>query len=123
MASTTDIPDWTTVECGVPYNPSSLLTPTSYSTLYDMSPIRYVDKVQTPLLLRIGDVDQRVPPSQGKEYYHLLKARGMGERVQMLWFPENGHPLDKVEAERAGWAAQFAWFQKYGGPALIPKQA
>ncbi|CCA73915.1 hypothetical protein PIIN_07868 [Serendipita indica DSM 11827] len=114
MVSTTDIPDWTTVECGVPYDPSSVLTPASYSDLYGMSPIQYVDKVETPVLLRIGDVDQRVPPSQGKEYYHLLKARGMGERVQMLWFPENGHPLDKVEAERVGWDAQLAWFQKYG---------
>ncbi|KAG8839764.1 hypothetical protein FRB91_006812, partial [Serendipita sp. 411] len=100
MTSTTDIPDWTDVECGTPYNPAALLLPENYSNLYSMSPIQYVDKVQTPVLLNIGDVDQRVPPSQGKEYYHLLKARGMGDKVEMLWFPENGHPLDKVEAER-----------------------
>jgi dipeptidyl aminopeptidase/acylaminoacyl peptidase len=116
MVSTTDIPDWTTVECGVPYNPSSILKPELYSTLYSMSPIQYTDQVKTPVLLRMGDVDQRVPPSQGKEYYHLLKARGMGDKVQMLWFPENGHPLDKVEAERTGWEATLAWFQRFSEP-------
>ncbi|KIM27092.1 hypothetical protein M408DRAFT_330224 [Serendipita vermifera MAFF 305830] len=115
MYATTDIPDWTTVECGIPYDPNAVLTPQQYETLYKMSPIQYVDKVVTPVLLRIGDVDQRVPPSQGKEYYHLLRARGMGEKVQMLWYPENSHPLDKVEAERSGWDASLAWFKKYGG--------
>ncbi|KAG8829257.1 hypothetical protein FRC17_006885 [Serendipita sp. 399] len=114
MISTTDIPDWTDVECGRQYDPGALLSPESYSNLYALSPIQYVDKVQTPVLLNIGDVDQRVPPSQGKEYYHLLKARGMGDKVEMLWFPENSHALDKVEAERVSWEAAYAWFQKFG---------
>ncbi|KAG8829241.1 hypothetical protein FRC17_006913 [Serendipita sp. 399] len=114
MISTTDIPDWTDVECGRQYDPGALLTPESYSNLYALSPVQYVDKVQTPVLLNIGDVDQRVPPSQGKEYYHLLKARGMGDKAEMLWFPENSHALDKVEAERVSWEAAYAWFQRFG---------
>jgi len=84
--------------------------------MYQKSPVQYVDKVTTPVLLRIGDVDQRVPPSQGREYYHLLKAKGMGDKVEMLWYPENGHPLDKLEAERSGWDATLAWFKRYGPP-------
>ncbi len=114
MLSTTDIPDWCTVESGSTYDSAELPTAELYSKLYAVSPIRYVNEVKTPVLLRIGDIDQRVPPSQGKEYYHLLKARGMGDKVKMLWFPENGHPLDKVEAERVGWDAQFAWFRRFG---------
>ena len=119
MYATTDIPDWTTVECGVPYNPGVILAPENYKIMQDMSPVRYIDKVITPVLLRIGDIDQRVPPAQGKEYYHLLRANGMGEKVQMLWYPENGHPLDKLEAERTGLEATFAWFQKYGSDTVV----
>jgi acylaminoacyl-peptidase len=120
MISTTDIPDWTTVECGIPYKSAALMTPELYSKLYAKSPVQYVDKVETPVLLRIGEIDQRVPPSQGKEYYHLLKAReekGDGEpKVEMLLFPENGHPLDGVEAEKTGWDATLAWFKKHTHP-------
>jgi dipeptidyl aminopeptidase/acylaminoacyl peptidase len=114
MHATTDIPDWAAVECGITYDPCAVLTPKQYKAMYQKSPIQYVDKVTTPVLLRIGDVDQRVPPSQGREYYHLLKANGMGDKVEMLWYPENGHPLDKLEAERAGWDATLAWFKRYG---------
>ena len=57
-----------------------------------------------------GDVDQRVPPSQGRDYYHVLKAWG-GEG-EMPWFPENNYALDKVEAERVSWEVQWEWFEK-----------
>jgi dipeptidyl aminopeptidase/acylaminoacyl peptidase len=110
MVETTDIPDWCTVECGVPYAPGLVVTPTLYKQLHDASPIAHIANVRTPVLLLIGDVDQRVPPSQGRRYYHTLKALGI--EVEMLWFPENNHSLDKVEAERVSWEAQWEWLEK-----------
>ena len=44
--------------------------------MYERSPIAHVKKVKTPVMLNIGKVDLRVPPSQGYEYYHALKALG-----------------------------------------------
>ena len=44
--------------------------------MYEKSPIAHVKKVKTPVMLNIGKVDLRVPPSQGYEYYHALKALG-----------------------------------------------
>ena len=44
--------------------------------MYEKSPIAHVKKVKTPVMLNIGKVDLRVPPSQGHEYYHALKALG-----------------------------------------------
>jgi dipeptidyl aminopeptidase/acylaminoacyl peptidase len=110
MLATTDIPDWCTVECGVPYVRELVVTPVLYKQLYDASPIAHIANVRAPVLLLMGDVDQRVPPSQGRDYYHTLKA--LGKEVEMLWFPENNHALDKVEAERVSWEAQWEWFEK-----------
>ena len=44
--------------------------------MYERSPIAHVKKVKTPVMLNIGKVDLRVPPSQGYEYYHALRAQG-----------------------------------------------
>ena len=44
--------------------------------MYEKSPIAHVKKVKTPVMLNIGKVDLRVPPSQGYEYYHALKTLG-----------------------------------------------
>ncbi len=110
MFATTDIPDWCTVECGVPYAPELVVTPMLYKQLHDASPIAHIANVRTPVLLLMGGADQRVPPSQGRDYYHALKA--LGKEVEMLWFPENNHSLDKVEAEKVSWEAQWEWFEK-----------
>lgn len=44
------------------------------------SPIAYVDNVKAPTLVCLGGSDRRVPPSQGIEYYHMLKSRGITTR-------------------------------------------
>lgn len=37
-------------------------------------------QVRAPVLLMLGEDDQRVPPKQGLEYYRALKARGLPTR-------------------------------------------
>lgn len=44
------------------------------------SPIHYVAQVVTPTLVCLGGKDKRVPPSQGWEYHHVLKAQGVPTR-------------------------------------------
>ncbi|KAF5347238.1 hypothetical protein D9756_009923 [Leucocoprinus leucothites] len=65
-----------------------------------------------PVLLLIGASDQRVSPTQGTTFYHLLK--GAGEQVEMLIFEGEGHPLEGVEASKVGWEASRDWLKKYG---------
>ena len=50
--------------------------PEQMRVMYERSPIAHVKKVKTPVMLNIGKVDLRVPPSQGYEYYHALRAQG-----------------------------------------------
>ncbi|KAI0087538.1 Alpha/Beta hydrolase protein [Irpex rosettiformis] len=101
--SYSDIPDWYFEESGIRYTPTSLVTPELYQKLWSMSPISHVDKVQCPVVLMIGDKDQRVPTTQGRGYYHALKGRG--KDVQMLCFKDDIHAIDSVEGALAGYQA------------------
>ncbi|KAL4071637.1 Alpha/Beta hydrolase protein [Scleroderma yunnanense] len=107
-----DIPDWAYAEFGLPYGPGTHITPELYAKLYAASPIAHVDKVCTPVLLLIGEDDLRVPPSQGKGFYHALKGRGRVP-VEMLMFPKESHPLEGVEATRVCTEAARDWFGRF----------
>lgn len=98
-ASMTDIPDWCYEEAGIAYlldRPPSLVTPEQFERFYEISPMRHAHKVTTPTLLLIGLEDRRVPPNQGRAWYHALKNRGQEEDpvdVKMMTFPGNSHPI------------------------------
>ena len=107
--SSCDIPDWYFEESGVPFTATSLMTPEIYQRVFAMSPIAHVDAVRASVLLLIGDKDQRVAPSQGKNYYHALKGRG--KKVQMLCFKDDCHPIDSVEGLRVTYEASKRLFK------------
>lgn len=76
--------DWCVVEsCGPnSYNFSSV-EPASEEQMLAMrraSPIHYVRSVKTPTLVCLGGKDRRVPPSQGLEFHHILRAQGVTTR-------------------------------------------
>lgn len=106
--STTDIPDWYFGEFGLPYDSTTIMTPSHYATLFAASPISYIEQVHTKVLLLLGEVDLRVSPTNSLTYYHALKGRG--KVVEMLVFPKDSHPLDGVEASRISWEAGRDWF-------------
>ena len=111
IASVSDIPDWAFAEFGTSFGPRTTITPDVFEKLQKASPIAHVDAVKAPVLLLTGEMDQRVPPSQSKNYYYALKGRG--KEVELLMFPGNGHALDSVEAELVGWEASRDWFAKF----------
>lgn len=110
MVLTSDIPSWSFEESGLPYDfdKPAVLTPTLYDQLYKSSPIAGIDAVQTPVLLMLGDIDRRVPPQDGLNYLHYLRSRG--KEAHCLWFPDNGHPLDGMDAEARGFEAMATFF-------------
>ncbi|KAG9308650.1 Alpha/Beta hydrolase protein [Chiua virens] len=97
-----DINDWAFREFGLP-----IASP----NLYAASPIAHVDRVKAPVLLLLGEDDLRVPPTQGRGYYHVLKGRG--RVVEMLVFPKETHPIDGVEAARVSFEAGRDWFRAF----------
>jgi dipeptidyl aminopeptidase/acylaminoacyl peptidase len=53
------------------------------------SPITYAGNVKTPTLVLHGEADERVPFSQGLEYYTALKRRGVP--TEMVAYPRTPH--------------------------------
>lgn len=116
MVHTTDIPDWTYAVLDAPYRFQS---PPMYAPLEALeamrkaSPITYADKIVDPLLLLLGEADQRVPPAQSRLLYHALRQRGAD--VSLLSFPGADHALETHAAQEAAFDATFALFERTGG--------
>jgi acylaminoacyl-peptidase len=119
MVSDTDISDWCFTETGIVYDtndakfllPEGLLVNTEYGAMFKASPCNFVGKSVSPCMIMLGKDDRRVPPSQGKRFAEVLKARG--HEVKVLLFGQNGHALDGVEAELIGFEQAEAFMQKY----------
>jgi acylaminoacyl-peptidase len=113
MVTSTDIPDWCYVEAIGSYNWREYMPPTSTSIrmMWDKSPIRHVDRVQTPTLVALGMQDLRVPPSQGLEWYHSLRSKGVP--TKLLTYDGNDHAIAGVKAEADHWVNIKQWFDNH----------
>ncbi|XP_058023212.1 acylamino-acid-releasing enzyme-like isoform X1 [Ahaetulla prasina] len=111
MIGSTDIPDWCMTEVGLPYDQAALPVPEQWEKMLLHSPMQFVDKVQAPVLLLIGEEDRRVPPKQGLEYYRALRSRGIPTR--MLQYPSDNHALSSVEAEADGFMNIALWLLQH----------
>jgi acylaminoacyl-peptidase len=115
MVTATDIPDWCFVEalgCGY-YNMRDYrgAVKEEMSVMWDASPIKYAHDVVAPTLIALGMSDRRVPPSQGLEFYHAIRARGV--TTKLLQYEHDDHAIDNVNSEADHWINIKRWFDKY----------
>lgn len=79
------------------------------------SPVRYAEKIHTPLMLTVGEKDERTPPGQGAEaMFRALKAQK--KPTVLVSFPGETHELSRSgkpshRIERLGHIV--SWFEKY----------
>lgn len=80
----------------------------------EFSPISYVGRVETPVLLLQAESDWRCPIEQGEQFYTALRARGLP--CEMVRFPEESHvflregrPASRLERRRH----TLRWFRRY----------
>ncbi|HYF64375.1 MAG TPA: S9 family peptidase [Herpetosiphonaceae bacterium] len=59
----------------------------------ERSPIRHVDKINTPLLIIHADEDHRCPVEQAEQLYTALKV--LERTVRFVRFPREGHELSR----------------------------
>ncbi|KAJ7316674.1 hypothetical protein JRQ81_002836 [Phrynocephalus forsythii] len=97
LLGTSDIPDWRFSAVGLPYCFERIPAAEDLAAMLLHSPIAHAAKVQAPVLLCVGARDRRVSPYQSVEYYRVLQARGVP--VRLLWYPEEAHAINGVEAE------------------------
>jgi dipeptidyl aminopeptidase/acylaminoacyl peptidase len=80
------------------------------------SPIRFVDRVRTPVLLYHGDADLRCPIEQSEQFFTALTA--LGQDVELIRVPGEGHVLPGDASpvhRRAVREAILEWLGRYLG--------
>jgi len=112
-----DIVLWGALELGSPPWPDQ-------DELWKRSPIRYVQNIQTPLLLTCGEMDLRTAISQSEELFGAM--RFLGKTVEMVRFPEESHDLSRNgrpdrRVERLERVAR--WYERFLGTASVEKAA
>ena len=69
--------------------------PWDNQALYDsLSPIRYVNKVKTPMLLVQSEEDHRTPMGSAEIWFMALKKQGVP--VEMIRYPRSNHDLSRT---------------------------
>ncbi len=84
------------------------------------SPHHFVRRAVTPTLVIHGDLDYRVPGTQGLQYYNTLKAKDVDARL--VYFPDENHWILKPQNSRL-WYREFEqWVRRYapGGSGSRP---
>ncbi len=76
------------------------------------SPLRYVTRAKTPILIMHGDSDTRVHPSQSMELYRYLKTYGKVP-VRLVLFPGEGHGNRKAAARMDYNMRMIRWMEHY----------
>ena len=79
--------------------------------MWDNSPVAHIENVIAPTLIGLGMQDRRVPPSQGLEYYHALRAKKVP--VKLLVYDDCDHAIDGVASEADFWVNTKRWFDQY----------
>jgi dipeptidyl aminopeptidase/acylaminoacyl peptidase len=78
------------------------------------SPHHYAANFQTPTLVMHGELDYRVPYTQGLAYYNTLRVRKIPSRLVL--FPDENHWIRKPQ-NSALWYREFAdWCRRYAVP-------
>ena len=75
------------------------------------SPMSYVDRVKTPLMITHGEQDRRVPIQQAELYYRALKRRGI--EVVFIRYPREGHGITEPNHQIDLAGRQLAWLDKH----------
>ncbi len=81
-------------------------------SVYDLhSPVRYLAKCHTPVLVMHGEADPRVPISQGEEFFNGL--RFLGRDVQMVRYPREPHIFTEREHQADSLTRIVHWYDTH----------
>jgi dipeptidyl aminopeptidase/acylaminoacyl peptidase len=78
------------------------------------SPVAYVNKAATPLLMFQGAEDLRVPKPQSDELYAALKWKGVG--VEYVVFPREKHGFRERAHQVETFDRSLMWLDRYLSP-------
>lgn len=105
-----------TSDIGYNFTPRELqgAVPDDFERLWELSPIRYVRNVKTPLLIIHSEEDHRTPIEQAEQWYVALKRLGVPTRF--VRFPDENHELSRAgRPDRRVFRLReyLAWLERY----------
>jgi dipeptidyl aminopeptidase/acylaminoacyl peptidase len=83
------------------------------------SPLTFVERVKTPLLIQHGERDPRVPIAGAWKFYRALQA--LGRTVELDIYPRGGHVLYEPVLQREAMRRNLEWFTRWIGTSLTPR--
>jgi dipeptidyl aminopeptidase/acylaminoacyl peptidase len=87
-------------------------TPWTNEQMYEKwSPSFYAQNFKTPCLVIHGQLDFRVPVTQGFQFYTALQR--MGVPSKMIYFPDEGHFVLKPKNAQLWWKSVWSWLAHY----------
>jgi dipeptidyl aminopeptidase/acylaminoacyl peptidase len=91
-------------------------TPWTNPAMYSRwSPHKFVNNFNTPILIIHGELDYRVPISEGMQLFTAVQRKGIDSK--MLIFPDEGHWVLKPQNSRLWFHTVLDWLDKYLQPA------
>ncbi|MFQ5676084.1 MAG: prolyl oligopeptidase family serine peptidase, partial [bacterium] len=105
MYSQTDIPEFYQTYLGP--------RPWENFELYEQrSAYRFVTKVSTPLLIQVGEKDERVPAEQSIQFYEAIHAIGNAE-TKLIVYPGQPHGIREPRLRRDLMIRNLEWFNRF----------
>ncbi len=105
MYSQTDIPEFYDTYLGP--------KPWEDFALYEeRSAYRQVRNVTTPLLIQVGENDERVPAEQSIQFYEAVKSIGQAE-TQLVIYPGQGHGVREPRLVKDMLLRNLEWFEQW----------
>jgi len=87
-------------------------TPYENPELYEKwSPHRFARNFRTPCMVLVGELDYRVPFSEGLQMFTALQRQGVPSRL--VYFPDEGHWILKPQNLRFYYEQFIGWMDKY----------
>lgn len=83
----------------------------NYDIYWERSPLRHIQKANTPTLIVHGAADPRVPITQSEEMYTALKWKGVP--VEFVRYPREGHGVSERAHQEDFMNRVIGWFDKY----------
>lgn len=84
---------------------------TARETYMKYSPMSFVDRVKTPIMITHGEQDRRVPIAQAEQYYRALRKRGV--EVIFVRYPREGHGIAEPNHQIDLVNRQLEWFDRH----------
>jgi dipeptidyl aminopeptidase/acylaminoacyl peptidase len=78
------------------------------------SPHLFAANFHTPHLVVVGEMDYRVPYTEGLSLFTALQRQGVPSRL--IDFPDEGHWIAKPQNQRLWWSEALGWFRRYLNP-------